>query len=223
MKPLDKPESGIPIRFLGISLALVGPGVIALLSNWFATNPETLFPRAVFLVLFVTLVVGVVLLATRLEGSSWESLGFGTASGFSLLKAVPLTVFFIFAFGPAAYWFLSVMDMQGFESGIARLDQLPFGYLILSIIIVGASEEWLYRAYAIERLERLTGSTGIAVVVSLVIFALVHYPLWGAGPAVTTLVSGAILAGLYVYTRDIVMLMVAHVATDVYGIALLNL
>jgi hypothetical protein len=38
--------------------------------------------------------------------------------------------------------------------------------------------------------------------------------------ALTTLVSGGILSAVYVWRRDVVALIVAHVTTDLYGILL---
>lgn len=51
-------------------------------------------------------------------------------------------------------------------------------------------------------------------------FALAHVPLWGWGPALTTLVSGAIFAGAYAWQRDLFPLIVAHIVTDMAGLVL---
>ena len=53
---------------------------------------------------------------------------------------------------------------------------------------------------------------------SLAAFVLVHLPVWGPGPAATTLVSGGILTLLYIWRRDVLMLICAHVATDLWGL-----
>jgi membrane protease YdiL (CAAX protease family) len=64
----------------------------------------------------------------------------------------------------------------------------------------------------------LTGSTLIASVISLSAFGLAHVPLWGLAPALTTLVSGGIMTLMYVWRRDVVALMIAHVIADLFGI-----
>jgi uncharacterized protein len=87
-------------------------------------------------------------------------------------------------------------------------------------VIVATAEELLYRAYAIESLSAITGSFSIAGAVSLLAFAAAHVPMWGWGPALTALVSGAVATLVYVWRRDIVALIVAHVATDLYGIVI---
>ena len=132
--------------------------------------------------------------------------------------AVALTAFFIFVFGPAAGWFLAQTHLPTFAGGASSMALLPKWFLILDIIIVGAGEEWLYRAYAIERLQALVGRPWLAVVISLAAFGLVHLPLWGPGVALTTLVSGGIFTALYLWRRDISALIIAHVLTDLYGL-----
>jgi uncharacterized protein len=90
----------------------------------------------------------------------------------------------------------------------------------LAIVIVAAGEEWLYRGYAIERLEAVTGSAWTAGGISLALFAAAHLPLWGWGVALTTLVSGSIFTVLYIRYRDVAFLMLAHVLTDLYGLVI---
>lgn len=53
------------VTYLGIAIALIGPGAVALLSTAIASEPETLAPRALSLALFVGLLVAVGLIAAR--------------------------------------------------------------------------------------------------------------------------------------------------------------
>jgi membrane protease YdiL (CAAX protease family) len=131
-----------------------------------------------------------------------------------------LTLFFTMVVGPFAYWTVTQLNMGTFEEGLSNLATLPTWYLILTIVFVATAEELLYRAYAIESLSAITGSVGIAGAVSLLAFAAAHVPMWGWGPAFTMLVSGAVATLVYVWRRDIVALIVAHVATDLYAIVI---
>lgn len=205
------------VTYLGIAVALIGPGAVALLSTAIASEPETLAPRALSLGLFVGLLVAVGLIAAR-ESLGWRDVGFRHSGWLSPLWAVPVAQFFIFIFGPAAFALLTNLNAGSFDTGIDQFRQLPRWYLALAIVIVGAGEEWLYRGYAIERLERLTGNAWVAGAMSLAAFVLVHLPVWGPGPAATTLVSGGILTLLYIWRRDVLMLICAHVATDLWGL-----
>jgi membrane protease YdiL (CAAX protease family) len=56
--------------------------------------------------------------------------------------------------------------------------------------------------------------------ISVAAFGAANVPLRGLAAALTTLVSGGILAAVYVWRRDVVALIFAHVATDLYGILL---
>jgi membrane protease YdiL (CAAX protease family) len=86
------------------------------------------------------------------------------------------------------------------------------------VVVVSASEEWLYRAYAIERLQAMVSRPSLAGALSLAAFGLAHLPLWGPGVALTTLVSGGVFTALYIWRRDITALILAHVITDLYGL-----
>ena len=216
----SKPPAAMPWTAIGLLLALLGPGAVALLSQRLATDPETVAPRAVSLALFVALLLAVVLIARHGERLSLRALGFAGSSWLSLPLAVALAAFFVFLYGPAVQAALAALSLGGFDEGIARLRTLPRWYLVLAIVVVAAGEEWLYRAYAIERLEALTGNPFLAASLSLGAFVLVHLPFWGPGAALSTGVAGAILTGLYLWRRDILMLVLAHVATNLSGIAL---
>ncbi len=211
-------------RWLAISLilALVGPGVVALLSQRLATDPETLVPRAMSLAMFIGLLIVVATIGRRVLTLDWRHMGFAGSSWRSLLWAVPLAAILIFIYGPFAYWALSALGVNDFGEGVATLQALPTWYLVAAIFIVAGGEEWLYRGFAIERLDAVTGSTWVAGSVSLTAFVLSHLPLWGPGPALTTAVSGGIFTLLYIWKRDVLMLIAAHVVTDLYGIVLID-
>ena len=205
---------------IGLIAALLGPGMVALLSNAIATDPETIGPRLLGLALFAGLFLFVLWIALRREALNAQQLGFGDPNFWSPVLALLLSVFFIFAFGPIAYMVVDWLQLGSFDETINRLAALPKWYLLLSVVLVAGIEEWFYRGYAIERLAAITGSYWLAGGISLTVFAIVHLPLWGVGPALTTVVSGGILTVLYVLRRDVLMLILAHIATDLYGIVL---
>ena len=173
-----------------------------------------------WLAAFAGLIAVVAALAVYGERLGAAQLGFGRIGWLTLPSAAILAAFFIFAFGPAAYWVLLRLPLGSFGGGVAALSALPTWFLVLDVMIVSAGEEWLYRGYAIERLQALTGQPWLAGLISLVVFAIVHLPLWGPGVALSTLVSGGVLTALYLWRRDVLFLMLAHVATDLYGLVL---
>jgi membrane protease YdiL (CAAX protease family) len=209
-----------PLTLVGIALALVGPGIIALASNRFADGSESLGVRAIFLLLFLGLVGTIAAIAFRAERLSWSQVGFGRLSWVTPFRAAALVLFFVFVFSPLASIVLAKLGLQSFNVGRSKLAGLPTWYLVVAIVIVATGEEWLYRGYAIERLQAVVGNAWIAGGISLLLFTIAHLPLWGFGVALTTLVSGSILTVLYIRYRDVSFLILAHVLTDIYGLVI---
>jgi membrane protease YdiL (CAAX protease family) len=207
-------------KFLGIALSLIGPGMIALASGRFANGSSSLAGQAIWLLVFSGLVGTVAAIAFRAERLSWSQVGFGRLSWATPLRAATLALFFVLVFGPLAYQALIKLGLQSFDVGRSKLAGLPAWYLVVAIVIVAAGEEWLYRGYAIERLQAVIGNAWIAGGISLCFFTIAHLPLWGLGVALTTLVSGSIFTLLYIRYRDVLFLIVAHVVTDLYGLVI---
>jgi len=83
----------------------------------------------------------------------------------------------------------------------------------LAVIRAGISEEVLYRGFAIERLQTMTGSKWLAAGISLLLFAAFHFRQGMAG-VVIALVAGAVLTGFYLWKRDLISNMFAHFLVD---------
>jgi membrane protease YdiL (CAAX protease family) len=198
-----------------VTLALAGPALVAVLRAQLEPNPLTLAAHAIGLLAIVLITLGVYAWAILGEGYALQRLGFGQCSWATPLFAIALAAFFMLVFGPIAYWVLARSGSQSFGAGIEAVSQLPTAYLILTM-----AEELLYRGYAIARLSDLAGSYLLASVVSIVASGLAHVPMWGWAPAATTIVSGGIVTVVYLWRQDILALILAHIATDLYGIVL---
>jgi uncharacterized protein len=203
-----------------ITLALAGPAVVAFLGAQLAPKPLTLAAHAISLLAIALITLGVYAWAILSEGYALKRLGFGQCSWVTPLLAIALTAFFALVFGPIACWVLSISGSQSFDVGIEAVGQLPTAYLILTIVIVAPAEEFLFRGYAIARLSDLTGSCLLASIASVGSVGLAHVPMWGWAPAVMTIVSGGIGTAVYLWRQDIVAVIVAHIAMDLYGIVL---
>jgi membrane protease YdiL (CAAX protease family) len=90
---------------------------------------------------------------------------------------------------------------------------LPTWVMLVVIIRAGFVEELFYRGYAIERLQSLTGSRIFAAGISLLIFAVAHYRQGRAGIIIALLI-GAVLAGVYLYKRNLWITIVVHFLGD---------
>jgi uncharacterized protein len=214
---MQSPLAAIP----GLVLALAGPAAVAFLSGRATEFAPVFLVHALSVVSIILIVLVVFALARYREGLPLCRLGFARGGWWSSMAiGLTLTLFFTIVVGPFAYWTVTQLNMGTFEEGLSNLATLPTWYLVLTIVFVATAEELLYRAYAIESLSTITGSVGIAGAVSLSALAAAHVPMWGWGPAFTTLVSGAVATLVYVWRRDIVALIVAHVATDLYAIVI---
>lgn len=205
---------------LGIALALLGPGAVAFLWVQYAAVSESLATRSLGLLAFVALVAAVVLIARRGEHLAWSDVGFGRISWATVGWAAALVFFLVFVFGPLAAALNEHIGTGSFNAGIALLSDLPLWYLIPTIVLVAAGEEWLYRGYAIERLASLIGNIWPSAMISLIAFSAAHIPMYGVGSSLNALLGGAIFTALYVWRRDVTPLILAHVATDLYGLAI---
>lgn len=85
---------------------------------------------------------------------------------------------------------------------------------VLAALIIGLSEELVWRGYLIVRLERLLHSTWAAVLVSAVAFAALHWyqgivGVWGV------FLIGALFGAVFAYFRRIWPLVVTHALIDI--------
>jgi membrane protease YdiL (CAAX protease family) len=99
-------------------------------------------------------------------------------------------------------------------------DNLPMLLVALAAVYVVSSfgEEAIYRGFLVTRVAELGGETrsawGGAVVVSAVVFGLVHFD-WGVvGVVQTTLMGLALAAGYLVVRRNLWALVLAHAYLD---------
>src|SRR5262249_38747093 len=205
---------------VGLGLAFGGPPFIASVSESPANSGG--IPTAELLSQFGLIAICAAVLATLLvwEKQSFLAVGLQPLRWHSLVWGLALTCFFVFAFSPMAFWLLQHLRLSGFDAGLTKLAILPVWYLIIAVVIGGTVEEILYRGYAVERLASLTGSYWFGGLVPVLAFGLAHVPLWGWGPAMTTVLSGGVLTLFYVWTKDLNANIIAHVATDFVGIVL---
>jgi membrane protease YdiL (CAAX protease family) len=204
---------------LGLGFALAGPAIVAVVG--LAAHAAWAFLAHILSVMTIALIVLAALwMARHVDGLTWGKLGFERVSWSSIPIGCGLAIVFIVGFGPFASWMIAKLQMGTFDTALMKLSALPTWYLVITILVVASSEELLYRAYAIERLAIMLGSRWTAGALSVLAFGLAHVPLWGLGPALTMSVSGAMMTLIYLWRRDILALIIAHVATDLYGIVI---
>ena len=199
--------------WLGVFLALLGPLFVAGPPALLVGDPTS--PAAIFVFLcgmwVLAIATGAIIVGPEqaslasigLAGIGWRSVGIGLLTALAIVAAMLLVLAI-----------LGADTKSEIRRGKETLLDLPLWLRIFTVVTAGVTEEWLYRGYAITRLEWLTGRRWIAAAISLGIFALGHLPYWGGEAAIAVLIAGLTLTLVYLWTRDLVPAIVAHVAVD---------
>jgi len=122
-----------------------------------------------------------------------------------------LAAMVLFGAGIAAC--LIIFPLFGLSYGASSGPAVPLGVSLLLYARAGIAEEVFYRGYAIERIEALTGNRAIAAALPLLIFASGHFSQGVAGILIT-LVIGAIATAIYLWKRNLLILIIAHFMVD---------
>lgn len=85
--------------------------------------------------------------------------------------------------------------------------------LSFGLLFVGVLEELVFRAYACTVIRRYTDNPAAIVAISAIAFGLIHWSL-GLNSVVVTAVIGAIFMAVYLRTRSVPALMLAHFAVN---------
>jgi membrane protease YdiL (CAAX protease family) len=159
--------------------------------------------------------VALLLLIRRGERLPLSSIGLGAVRWWkSILWAVVIAMASLVAAG-----FVGHLTGYGEGPDSGPMSKLPLWLLSLIVVRAGVVEELFYRAYPIERLQWLGLGRFLAVGIPLLVFGLGHVN-HGVSSAIIALVVGAVLAGFYLWRRDLVSNMIAHTLVDVIGVIL---
>jgi uncharacterized protein len=74
--------------------------------------------------------------------------------------------------------------------------------------------EVLFRGYAVERLEELTGNLNLAAISSCAVFAFAHVGPWGWAHLLIAGFGGGVLTALYLWRRNLWVNIIAHFIVD---------
>ena len=90
------------------------------------------------------------------------------------------------------------------------LRSMPLWLAVLVTLAATFAEELVARGYAIRRLRAITRTSALAAIVAIAIDIVARMPLWGVRYALVMLPAEAILAGLYIWRRQLTTCIVAH-------------
>lgn len=121
---------------------------------------------------------------------------------------------------PATEWVRKAAGLTGYAAGMEAVLARPVWFRIVAVLTAGVVEETLFRGYAVTRLLQLTGSVVFAVILSSTIFAALHLPVWGAGPCLAFFTGGLATTAFFVWRRDLLAMIIAHVAIDAWALVI---
>ena len=116
-----------------------------------------------------------------------------------------------------------VFGLELNQQVVASITRTPLRLQCAVMLRAGFVEEILYRGYAIERLQALTGSKWLAGVVSAAVFILMHLAGWGGAQLIVVTFGAVLLTILYMWRRDLPCAMLAHALTNLVGFGLARL
>lgn len=210
----------IAVLFL-IALLVVSTG-------WTLVGDDVLARQTVVWVANVLMLV-TIWIGLRLRGQTWKHLGLRTElGGFrglvrTLLQSIVVLVVAVAAFVAGSVLMANVAPAPGGAdlSGYAYLQgNLPMLLLALAAVYVVSSfgEEAIYRGFLLTRLEEIGGGGRaaliLAVVISSVVFGLVHFDWGPVGVVQTTLMGLALAISYLVLKRNLWVLILAHAYMD---------
>ncbi len=138
---------------------------------------------------------------------TWKSLVFGVLAGILLVAGVVAILTVVM---PALHLKMNAGAMAG-------LIHTPLWFRVILVLRAAVFEEIVYRGYCIERTQELTGSRVFAFVFSVAAFTYAHAAYWGWAPLLIPAFGGIVLAGLYLWRRDLSCNMIAHFIADGAG------
>ena len=203
---------------VGIAIGFLGPLLLASPASRVLGDPARVRTMLFYQLAMWAFLAAVLWIVLAVERRPLASIGLRPPGVRSIASGLALAAVIMWVLTPLNVWLLGKLGLAGFEEGIATAGRMPPWLLAFAVLTAGVVEEVLYRGYPLERIAEWTGSAVLAGAITVIVFALVHWPTWGAGPVLTFVISGAFVTGYYVWQRDLTATIVAHVVTDAMGL-----
>jgi membrane protease YdiL (CAAX protease family) len=177
--------------------------------------PAQIRREAIFWSLTVLLIAYVLIVERRPLGSiglsapRWTSLAFGLAGAAITIAGMAFIYLVVF---PA----FNLSDASQFDAVLSP----PLWFLASLVLRAAIFEEIFFRGFMIERLSEIARSRWLAAALSLAAFTLAHLGGWGWAHLIVAGFGGFVLTVLYLWRRDLVANMIAHLVTNTVGFLL---
>ena len=172
--------------------------------------------EAVWWGLFVVVLLYVLLVERR----SLSSLHFVRPRVMDLVAGAIAAIVVIVGIGVMFNFVLPALHLTVTQR-LSALMSAPFLFRVLLVTRAAFVEETLFRGYGFERITELTGSAGLAAIVTFALFTLAHYSGGGWGQVLIAAWGGFVITALYVWRRNLWANILCHWLTDAAGFLLL--
>jgi membrane protease YdiL (CAAX protease family) len=194
----------------GLAIALLGIPAIVTAHRLLAPDPaasSAIVVRELAILALTAFLLWIVVSRERLPLSSIgiraEGIGRSLAWGLGLAVVAFIALFAV----------LAVYSTMGIHYGEGTAISRALPVTLLAVTRAGISEEVLYRGFALERLQTMTGSKWMAAGLTLILFAAFHYRQGWPGVFIAFVV-GAIFTGFYLWKRNLIANIFAHFLVD---------
>ena len=202
------------VTLAGLLLAL---GVVSLpFSNWiheFASIGHLLGNEAIWWIY----IAAMLLYVRKVERRPLSSIGFRPPGVGNTLIGVAAGVVVLAVLGTMYFLVLPALHLADSAASTANGSALlatPFWWRFISTVRAAVSEEVLFRGYAMERIEELSGSRAVATVLSCTVFTLDHVTAWGWSHELVVAIGGLAFSLLYLWRRNLWTNIIAHFIVD---------
>src|SRR5215471_12774145 len=198
------PTKVSPATWLGLAISLFA--MVAIRQIFVFLVPETTFVSAVLKEALIWVsALALIVIIRRGEHLPLRSIGLGTARWWKSI----LWGFIVAIVSALVVDALAALTGYGHGPGSAAFEKLPLWLITAIVFRAGVVEELFYRGYAIERLQMMGLGRVRSVAIPLVIFSFGHWS-GGAANILIAFAAGLILAGFYLWRRDLVANMIGH-------------
>lgn len=201
-----------PITILGIALSYCSISVVNFLFKTYQdgplNNPQVILKESIIL----TLVGLLLLLVVKGEKQSLSSIGLYWGHWKSTIRIALMILVCTFSAIIAGIFIAQSLGWRFGES--QAFNQLSLWVVTLITIRAGVAEEVFMRGYLLERLGLIFKNKWVVAALSLIPFALLHYPGQGWAGVLVSFNAGAVLTAFYFWKRDLKANIIAHFLID---------
>ena len=216
----DNPSRTIP-ALAGLAVAWGGTALLLSPASRLLGRPDRLSTKVLEQLVLWILLAATLAIVTLWEKQPLASLGLRPFRWSSPAWGLGLAAMTMYVAMPMLTWSLRAAGIPGFDTGMAKILDLPVWFRIVAVLTAGIVEDTLFLGYAFTRLTWLLGSRWMAGIVATVVFSLLHLPNWGGGPVLTYFVAIGLAMSFFAWRRDLLANIFAHTVVDGMGLVVI--